>query len=208
MKRLLVALTALLTLIVLIFIPMCVNAAPACYPGESTAAETVPDVVMQTGGACIVWHCDAGNKWKKEYICGQWSEVTTEAINKLKTLGASTKAEKDAAWAATFTQTMPADHPDVPLLAAAKATAAPATLPPSGLVTQSTVAYKQSQAINGYTVKPVGTVPLGKACTSASIVDSSGKRYYALAARTDATMNKVGGYTPPYPTTLYGDCQP
>lgn len=140
-------------------------APPSCYPGDATAAESVPDVVVQSGGACVQWHCDIGHKWQKAMICGTWSEATTEAISALKNAMGQDKATKDALWSATFTQPVTAGSPDAALLAAAKASPTPDKVPPSGLVTTAVFAYKLTSQTNAPpTFALVGTLPLGTAC--------------------------------------------
>lgn len=183
------------------------NAAPTCYPGDPSAAEPMPNIIVQATGACVQWHCDVSHKWVTNSICGTWAEATSSAIDTLRAALTKTTAEKDAMWNAAFTQPIDPSSPDAALAAVALAQPLPNKAPPSGRVTQSTVAYKQSPAINGYSAKILGTVPLGVACGPLSFTDAAGKVYYALVDRNAVTPTKVGNYVPPLPTVAFGVCQ-
>lgn len=180
--------------------PRCMQAAPpSCWPGDPTAAETVPTVNIQSGGACLVWHCDINHQWKKAFICGTWSEATDQAIVTLRTAMNSDKATKDALWTATFNQPIVPDSADDALITSAKLVPVPTKIPPSGLVTTDTRVYKLSSNVNSAVWQLVGTIPLGKPCDASQRMGS----YY----RVDRTLVKY----PPgtiMPLTTFAYCGP
>jgi len=174
---------------------------PQCYPGDATATE--PKLVTHDKGCAYVWYCDIGHEWMQWRLFGNWQECKYfVAIHDYGGLKVLTKAQKDALWRA-----MPADTgQDKEVRAAVDAQPWNADVPPSGLVTQSTIVYK-TQAVTGggFKMVAVGTIALGKTCNVAVTFKDSTGIYYGLT-RADVVMKKIGNYTPPFPNTAYGKC--
>ena len=177
-------------------------ATPSCYPPEPEA--TKPQMVCNDAGCAVIWYCDVGHSWVQWHFKGSMLESKAfVAASKFGDLINLSHAAKDALW-----NTIPADTgQDAAVETAVTAVGWIEQPPPSGLVTTDVAVYKQSQAIDGFTWKKFGTVPLGTPCYS---VASDGTKVY----------KKVDGYYlidrnlvtksvkfDPLPNAAYGVCQ-
>jgi hypothetical protein len=177
-----------------------IAAPPSCYPGEASASDVVPTVIVSNQGMCAVWWCDVNHKWARVSICGTYAEATPTAISAIRAAFALSKAEKDALWTQTFTTPVVPLSDDYLLLNRAAMEPAPTKAPPSGLVTQDIKVYKLNQTTNGAPAfSLVGTVALGVRCDASQNLNG----YY----RIDRTLVKFAAGTI-MPLTTWANCTP
>lgn len=180
------------------------QAAPPCLPVVSANASAY-EVINTANGTALYWGCDVGHRWEKYYIGGSLTEAA-EFVKQVPSLLLKSEGDLKIQWDVFFNQ--PASAADLALQADVKATPPISQIPPSGLVTQSTIAYRRGDALGGNVLTASGTVPLGVPCRSTDSITNATGTYYALVDRTQAVMTKVGNYTIPRPTTIYVKCTP
>jgi hypothetical protein len=142
------------------------NAAPACFPGESTADGTLPTIVYDANGCAAVWFCDEGEgEWVRHWISGAGAECDYGYAKAVAQL-ALTHQQKVDLWNATFTVPVdPAVFYAQPENILAKTVPAPTKPPASGLTAKEVRVYKLVTPVNNtLTFSLVGTTKLGTPC--------------------------------------------
>jgi hypothetical protein len=137
------------------------HAAPACFPGDSSADSVIPTFVADSAGCAAVWSCDEGKgAWVRYWIGGTGSECDYGYAKALAVL-ALTHQQKVDLWNATF----PAGSPASTVPAFVMAAPAPITPPASGLTVKEAKVYKLTTPINtALKFSLVGTTKLGTLC--------------------------------------------
>lgn len=208
-------------------------APPPVWPNEAGSAGHA--VVSMDGTACsVTWFYEVNHRWIRAGFYGNGDDCNKLRPEIMADLGldvndlpswmltagvaikmaSMTHEQKDAMWNKVFTlhEGDPGYAENVVADAYARilweAVPTPTHAPPSGWVTQTTIAYKRGDAIGSNVLTPAGTVPLGAPCKSYDTITNAIGTYHALVDRNQAVMTKVGNYTVPRPTTIYVKCLP
>lgn len=173
---------------------------PPCKPAEVGGTGSIIYHAANKDGWAMKFFCDENHRWHGYGSAGFWSDVPGDILDRVKAFFTTgTAADVDAYIAQLKCSLSDPTCPQAPMKPLFDSIPLPNYWPPSGLVTQTTVAYKRSESVGGYTYKPLGTVMLGIVCD-----ESTYDQGYFVIPRSSVTLtNKYDTY----PLNVYGRCQ-